>query len=210
MSIGGAGSLSPAWSEIYAYLVRPVAIYIAAMTAVRLMGKRALGQLSLFDLVIMVGIGEIVVLVGLERQVDLVDGLVMLGILGSLEILMSLLVFRWPWFARLVEGQPTVLAREGHLLERNMRREHISLRDLRQELRKEGIDDLADVQEVVLEACGKISVIPRPETEMRRVAAELAEIRRILADLAQRGAGSAEKTGSDESRDTEGNGCGSS
>lgn len=181
--------MSRAWAEIYAYLVRPVAIYFAALTAVRLMGKRALGQLSLFDLVIMVGIGEIVVLVGLERKVSLVDGLVMLGLLGGLEILMSLLTFRWRWFARLIEGEPTVLVRDGRLLRRNLRREHISLRDLHQELRKKGLEGYEDAKEVVLEACGKISVIPREEVSqgMERILSELAAIRRDLRELARRG-----------------------
>lgn len=174
------------WAELSRYLWRPIFIYIAAMFAVRLMGKRALGQLSLFDLVIMVGIGDIVVLVGLERKIGMIDGLIMLGLLGVLEILMSLMTFRWRWFANLIEGRPTPLVKDGRLLEQNMRREHISLRDLEQELRKGGLHSVADAQEVVLEACGKISVVPKPETEesLHRILAELAAIRQDLNSLA--------------------------
>ena len=177
--------MAPAWAEAYTYLLRPVVIYLAALTAVRLMGKRALGQLSLFDLVIMVGIGDIVVLVGLERSVGVIDGLVMLGILGGLEILMSLLTFRWPWFARIVEGQPTVLVRDGDVLKSNMAREHISLRDLNQEIRKQGMDNPAQAKEVVLEACGKVSVIPQEETpaNLDRVLVELSSLRTEIAAL---------------------------
>lgn len=173
------------WAELYAYLIRPVAVYLAALTLVRLMGKRALGQLSLFDLVVMAGIGDIIVVVGLERQVSVANGLVMLGILGGLEILMSLLTFRWPWFARLVEGKPTVLVRDGRPIERNLAREHISPGDLRQELRKEGLNEPSQAAEVVLEACGKVSVIPREDAQPvnERILAELAELRRELGAL---------------------------
>lgn len=187
--------MSAAWREIYSYLIRPVAIYFAALATVRLMGKRALGQLSLFDLVIMVGIGEIVVLVGLERKVGLVDGLFMLGLLGGLEILISALTFRWRWFARLLEGEPTVLVRRGRLLRHNLQREHISLRDLRQELRKKGLKDYREAEEVVLEACGKVSVIPREE-----VSQSLAEIRRELALLREELA----RVGKEEARGADG------
>ena len=187
--------MSRAWAEIYAYLLRPVTIYFAALATVRLMGKRALGQLSLFDLVIMVGIGEIVVLVGLERKVSLVDGLLMLGLLGGLEILISVLTFRWRWFARLLEGEPTVLVREGKLLRHNLRREHISLRDLRQELRKQGLEDYKEAKEVILEACGKVSVIPREEVaeSLANIRAELSLIKEELFRLA----GKQESTGPD-------------
>ncbi|MGE5550208.1 MAG: DUF421 domain-containing protein [Bacteroidota bacterium] len=177
--------MARAWAEVYAYLVRPVAIYLAALSLVRLMGKRALGQLSLFDLVVMAGIGDIIVVVGLERKVPIVDGLVVLGILAGLEILLSLMTFRWRWFARLIEGQPTILVRDGRLEKGNMLREHISLRDLRQELRKQGIDDPHQAKEVVLEACGKVSVIPREETpaDTERILAELSALRRDLTEL---------------------------
>jgi uncharacterized membrane protein YcaP (DUF421 family) len=175
--------MAPIGAEIYAYLLRPLSIYLAALAAVRLMGKRALGQLSLFDLVVMVGIGDIVVLVGLERKVPILDGLVMLGILGGLEILMTLLTFRWPWFARLVEGRPTTLVKDGQLLRGNMLREHISLSDLRQEMRKQGFSEPAEAKEVIMEACGKVSVIPREDLsrDLERVLAEVAALRRDLA-----------------------------
>ncbi|NLG85341.1 MAG: DUF421 domain-containing protein [Firmicutes bacterium] len=186
--------MARAWAVLYAYLLRPVAVYFAALATVRLMGKRALGQLSLFDLVIMVGIGEIVVLVGLERKVSLLDGLLMLGLLGGLEVFLSALAFRWRWFARLLEGEPTVLVHEGRLLRPNLRREHISLRDLRQELRKKGLEDYQEAKEVVLEACGKISVIPREEVaeNLADIRAELGRIREELSRLVRQEGGAPE------------------
>lgn len=180
--------MARAWAEVYVFLVRPVAIYFAALILVRLMGKRALGQLSLFDLVVMAGIGDIIVVVGLEHKVPIVHGLVVLGILTGLEVLLSLLTFRWRWFARLVEGQPTILVRDGQLEKRNMFREHINLNDLRQELRKQGLDDPTQAKEVVLEACGKVSVIPSTEavSGLSQVLAELSAIRKDMADLRAR------------------------
>jgi uncharacterized membrane protein YcaP (DUF421 family) len=147
------------------FLFKPVAIYLAALTAVRFMGKRALGQLSLFDLVIMAGIGDVIVVVGLEQRVSFEKGLVILGLIGGLELFLSVISFRSHFFARLLEGRPTLLIKDGILLEENMAKEHISLADLNQELRKLGVAKVSQASQVVFEACGKFSVILKEETE---------------------------------------------
>ena len=147
------------WLTMVKLVLRPVAIYIAALALVRIMGKRALGQLSLFDLVIMAGIGDVIVVIALERQVPFEKGLFILGLLGGLELFLSMLTYRSPFFARLVEGRPTLLIKDGVLLEPNLAKEHISHSDLRQELRKLGVANVSQVARGILEACGKFSVI---------------------------------------------------
>ena len=84
--------------------VRTVVIYLVALFVVRLMGKRALGTLSLFDFVIMVGIGDIIVMVGVEGSVSLISGISVLVVLGVLELLFSLLTFKSKVAARIWKG----------------------------------------------------------------------------------------------------------
>lgn len=171
------------------FILRTVCIYLVALTVVRLMGKRALGTLSLFDFVIMVGIGDIIVLVGVEGTVTFLRGIQVLAILGVLELLFSTLTYRSPLAARILEGQPTVLVKEGRMIEANMQREHVSLSDLKQELRKHGVARISDVDKAVLEACGKFSVIIKEESEpMSRKETmsefdELQELRREIAEM---------------------------
>jgi uncharacterized membrane protein YcaP (DUF421 family) len=147
------------WLEIGSFSLNMLAIYLAALTVVRIMGKRALGELSLFDFVIMVGIGDVIVVVGLEQQVPLPRGLLILVWLGILEFGLSLLTFRSHFFSRLVEGTPTLLIKDGVLNEDNLAKEHISRADLYQELRKQGVSQVSQVSRAILEACGKFSVI---------------------------------------------------
>lgn len=146
-------------------MLRPIAIYIAALALVRILGKRALGQLSLFDLVIMAGIGDVIVVIALERQIPFEKGLFILGLLGGLELFLSKLTFGSPFFARLLEGKPTLLIKDGVLIEQNLAKEHISRSDLRQELRKLGVANLSQVAQGVLEACGNFSVIMKDEKD---------------------------------------------
>ena len=127
------------------------------------MGKRALGQLSLFDLVIMVGIGDVIIVIALDQKIPFERGIIILGILGGLELTLSKLTYRSRFFARLLEGTPTLLIKDGVPIEDNLAKEHISWQDLKQELRKQGIANLSQVSRGVLEACGKFSVILKEE-----------------------------------------------
>lgn len=164
-----------------------ISIYIVALIIVRFMGKRALGQLGLFDLVIMAGIGDVIIVVGMEQQVSFVKGVIILLVLGGFELLFSMLSYRSKLMANLLEGKPTLLVNDGSMLEKNMAKEHISHSDLRQELRQQGVVKVSQVSKAVLEACGKISVIVKDD-ELEPVANqqlldELAAIRQELAEL---------------------------
>lgn len=170
-------------------VLKPILIYLGALGMVRLVGKRALGELSLFDLVVMAMIGDVITVVGLERTVPLVHGLFFLGILGGMEIVFSLLVFRYPRWARRLEGAPTLLINKGTVNKKNLRQENISINDLRQELRKHGVDRMERVERAYLEANGKFSVIldaslPREVDDPRweKVFSELRLIRQLLEE----------------------------
>jgi uncharacterized membrane protein YcaP (DUF421 family) len=176
------------WREIGSFSLNMLAIYLAALGVVRIMGKRALGELSLFDFVIMIGIGDVIVVVGLEQQVPLSCGLLMLFWLGILEFGLSLLTFHSRFFRRLVEGTPTLLIKDGELIEANLAREHISRADLYQELRKQGVSRIAQVSRAILEACGKLSVILRDDHEEQedrysRLFQEVTALRREIQEL---------------------------
>lgn len=168
-------------------IVKFISIYLVALIIVRLMGKRALGQLSLFDLVIMAGIGDVIIVVGTEQQVSFLKGVLILAVLGGLELFFSTLSYRFKFMAVILEGKPTLLIDNGVLLEDNLAKEHISQFDLRQELRQQGVAKISQVSKAVLEACGKMSVIVK-EDEPASVAneqllEELVIIRRELAEL---------------------------
>lgn len=174
----------------FLYIIcRFVSIYIVALIIVRFMGKRALGQLSLFDLVIMAGIGDVIIVVGLEQQVSFLKGVLILLVLGGLELFLSMLSYRSKTMADLLEGKPTLLVNEGVMLEKNMAKEHISYSDLRQELRQQGVMKISEVSKAVLEACGKISVIAKDNEQQldanQQLLDELAAIRHELAELKQ-------------------------
>lgn len=171
------------WLATARFFLNPIAIYIAALAMVRLMGKRALAELSLFDFVVMAGIGDIIVVVGLEQRVSFEKGLLILGLLGGLELLLSMLAFRFRIFAGLIEGKPTLLVKDGQPIEKNLAREHISQADLRQELRKQGVARISQVSQAVLEACGKFSIILKEDEDSATHLELLMEIKALRREI---------------------------
>lgn len=176
---------------IFLYTIgKLISIYIVALIVVRFMGKRALGQLSLFDLVIMAGIGDLIVVVGMDKQVSFIKGVLIILVLGGFELFFSMLSYRSKLMANLLEGKPTLLVNDGIMIEENMAREHISRSDLSQELRQQGVVKISQVSKAVLEACGKISVIVKEDEELPAANAqlidELVRIRQELTDIKEK------------------------
>lgn len=92
------------------------------------------------------------------------DGLALVSVLVSWNVLIDWLSYRSPWVRRIMEAPPIVLVRNGSLQTRAMRREFITREDILAKLRESGIDKLADVKQMQLETDGQISVIPVDKT----------------------------------------------
>lgn len=147
------------------YLARAIGVYFLALMTVRIMGKRSIGELGAFDFVLMTGIGHIMSAVALERKIPFHDGILVLITIASLEIILAIVAYKSRRFGKLIEGKPRYLIRDGKILKENMKKEKFNLYDLRQELRKMGIDNEKEVEKAIIEACGKFSVILKEKEE---------------------------------------------
>jgi len=148
-------------------VLRMLAIFIMALVVVRLMGNRTVGQFSPFDFVLMVGIGDIVGNVALDRAASLWTGIEALAGLLLLQQFLSWTSLKSKVMRKWFEGKPVVMIENGHILHDNLRSTHFNLDDLRQELHKQGLDmsNLSDVKMARLESSGDFSVIKSRETE---------------------------------------------
>lgn len=140
-------------------LIRSVGVYLFLLVAFRLAGKRQVGQMTAFDLVVLLVISNVVqnALIGNDNSLG---G----GLLGATAILVlnagvAWLTFRYKRVERLVEHTPTVLVKHGQILRDNLRRERLSMAELRAALRRERVISLSDVRYVILEEDGHLSVI---------------------------------------------------
>ena len=147
--------------------LRLIFIFTAALIVVRKMGNRTVGQLSPFDFVLMVGIGDIVATLALETERSLAPGLEALVGLLLLQQLLGWLALKNVILRKWVEGVPIELIENGRILTENFAKTHLNYDDLRQELHKLGMDlsNLKDIKLARLESCGEFTVVRTWATE---------------------------------------------
>ena len=148
-------------------LLHILVLFSVALIVVRLMGNRTVGQLSPFDFVIMVGIGDIIITASMDKGQTLVNGIEALGTLLVLQQLLSYLSLKSTTLRKLFEGTPVTLVLDGKIIQKNFVKTNFNYDDLRQELHRQGMDmtDLHTIQVARLESCGVFSIIKKPEME---------------------------------------------
>src|SRR5919201_119086 len=171
-------------------VVRPVLVYAFLIVALRLFGRRELGQMNPFDLVVLLTLSNTV-----QNAIIGNDNSVLGGVVGAMTLLATnWLVVRYlyvhPALDRKLEGEPAVLVRNGQVLEANLRRELITEDELRAAIRRQGVESLDQVRLALLETSGTISVLakhPTPDEALELALAErLTRIERLLGSLAAR------------------------
>ena len=160
------------YDEIGFVALRMTIIFAIGLIVVRLMGNRAVGQLSPFDFVLMVGIGDIVANVAMEGNQALLPGAEGLVAILLLQQLLSRLSLKNVTLRKWFEGVPVTLIENGKIVKENLIKSNFNYDDLRQELHKEGLDipHIKDIHIARLESSGDFSVILNDDAEplMRR------------------------------------------
>ena len=153
------------WYEI---LLRTFVVYLTVLVLLRLAGKRELGQMTPFDLVVILVIANAVQNAMTGGDNSLIGGILAASTLTIVKIAVGRWGSRVPFFRRLVASEPTLLLRDGKPLQEALDHERIDIEELEMAARQHGIADLKDVTAAVLEEDGSISIIPKDGTKVRR------------------------------------------
>ena len=142
-------------------IIRSLVIYVFLLVMFRIIGKRQVGQMTPFDLIVLLILSNV-----LQNAMIGPDNSILGGLIGATTILaanwmVSRAAFSSKLFERTVEGVPTLLVHQGVPIEANLRHESLSREDLLANLRSQGIFNLSDVRAAVLETSGKVSVLRR-------------------------------------------------
>jgi uncharacterized membrane protein YcaP (DUF421 family) len=156
-------SLPDIGSSLPEVALRTAIVYVFLVVAIRLTGKREVGQMSVLELVVILIISDAVQNSMVGDNTSVWSGLVAVTVLLTLDIVLHSLTGRSRRARRAIEGEPRLLVRDGRVLDRAMRQEGIDIDDIRTAIRAHGVDNLRDVRLAVLETDGSISVIPRPD-----------------------------------------------
>ncbi|MBQ9414710.1 MAG: DUF421 domain-containing protein [Clostridia bacterium] len=140
--------------------LRTIIIYVVLIAAMRIMGRRQLGELQPIELVVTLLISDLASIPIQENGIPLLNGLIPIFILVAAEILLSAWMLKSPGISRLISGNPMVLIHKGHLDQKVLKKLRLSVEDLTEGLRQQNVFDLRDVQTAIAETNGKITVYP--------------------------------------------------
>jgi len=153
--------------SVWDIVLRTAVVYLVVLVGLRLAGKREIGQMTVFDLVVLLLIANAVQNAMVGPDTSLAGGILAALVLLLLNATVARLRLRWPTMRRLVEGAPTLLVLRGQVLADNLRREGLDQETLEAALREHGVADLSAVDMAVLEIDGTISVVPTGGTTRR-------------------------------------------
>jgi uncharacterized membrane protein YcaP (DUF421 family) len=143
-------------------VLRAVIIYVLVFAFTRALGRRELSTLQPFDLILLIVIGDLIQSGVTQNDLSVTGVIMVLCTIGTLEVLTSYLGFRFRRIRPILQGEPIVLVENGKLIERNMRRERLTLDDLAEKARLSEIASIDDIRWAVLETNGDISFIKQP------------------------------------------------
>ncbi|WNR45877.1 DUF421 domain-containing protein [Paenibacillus roseipurpureus] len=151
--------------DILTIFLRTVLIYFVVFLMLRIMGKREIGKLSLFDLVISIMIAEIAVFVLEDSAKPLMSGLVPMATLVLIQVVIAYITLKSRAVRLLFDGKPSVLINKGMIDREEMKKHRYNLDDLMLQLRQNKIMNVADVEFAILEPSGKLSVVEKEVKE---------------------------------------------
>ena len=143
-------------------LVRTLGLYLAVICAVRLMGKRQLGEMDPAELVVTILVSDLAAVPMQDLGIPLFFGLVPIAALVVLEVLLSTLSLKSRLFRRLLNGQPAIIIRKGRLDLEKLRQLRLTTEDLVVALRKQSVTSVEDVKYGVIEPDGTLTVVLYP------------------------------------------------
>jgi uncharacterized membrane protein YcaP (DUF421 family) len=142
-------------------VLRSAAAYAFILLLTRVVGRRELGTLEPFDLILLVVIGDMIQQGVTQSDMSVTGSVLAISTMGVLTVLVSWLNFRFRRLRPVFEGEPLVLVQDGKVLERNLRRERLTVEELASQARLQQIDSLDKVAWAILEKSGQVSFIPK-------------------------------------------------
>src|SRR6478672_6595744 len=131
-------------------VIRAAVIYAFVWLVLRALGKRELGELTAFELVLLFIIGDLVQQSITQDDTSVTAAILAISTIALLIVLQSFSVFRWKGLRPAIEGTPVVLVHDGRIMETPLRRERMTGDDLKEAARAQGIADIADIKIAIL------------------------------------------------------------
>ena len=146
------------WYNVGRTVTLSIVGFAALMVLLRLSGKRTLSKLNAFDFVFVVAVGSVFASTIISKDITLVEGIAALATLIAIQVILAELAMRFSAVERIINGEPTLLLSHGKFIPRALRKERITEEEVRAAIRAKGVKRVEDVDAVILENDGSLSV----------------------------------------------------
>jgi len=167
--------------------MRSAIVYVFAVVALRVAGKRELSQVSTFDLVVLLFFSNILQNAVIGDDNSITGGIVGAATFLGMNYIVVRLIYNHERVDELIEGRSTELIKDGEILWSNLRRELVTVEELMISCHKQGIRDIQEVDQALLEPGGSISVFPKrpyPEEELEtEILGRIAMVEDTLSEI---------------------------
>lgn len=158
---------SEKWSFLLETVVRTCVMFLVVLLYLRILGKRGVKQLSVFELGVIIGLGSAAGDPMFYKDVGLLPGILVFTIVFALYRLITFFINRSDRFEEFLEGKPVCILQDGKLLVNNFKKEPIARDEFYSQLRLHSISHLGQVAEAIIETNGEISVFYYPDEEVK-------------------------------------------
>lgn len=143
-------------------VIRAAAIYLFLMVLFRIAGRRSMSQITTFDFVLLLVVGEATQQALLGDDFSVTNAFIIIAALIGIDIAFSLVKEHWPVTAKLLDGVPMVIVEDGRPIRERMERARVDEGDVMEAARElQGLERFDQIRFAVLEVSGKISIIPK-------------------------------------------------
>ena len=149
------------WAPVIRTLVLGTSSYFSLILLLRISGKRTLSKMNAFDLVVTVAFGSTLASILTSKNVSLTQGVTAMALLITLQLICTYLSVRYRWFQRLIKAHPTLVFFRGQYLDDALKQQRVTEAEVLAAMRENGIANLNEVDAVVIESEGTLSVLKK-------------------------------------------------
>jgi len=140
-------------------VVRAIFVFAFILLLTRVIGKRELSRLQPFDLVLLIILGDALQQGLTQDDYSITSAVLVVGTIAVLQVIVSWLSYRFPRTRAILDGEPIIIVQDGKVIERNLKRERLTVEEIAEQARQHQISHLSDIRFAVLETSGVISFI---------------------------------------------------
>lgn len=159
---------SEEWSFLVESALRTLIMFIVILIGLRLLGKRGIKQLSVFELVVIIGLGSAAGDPMFYKDVGLLPAMIVFAVVVGLHKAVVYLVGKSETFEKMIEGHPVCLIKNGTFSIENFKKEALAADEFFSELRLQGVSQLGQIEEAIVESSGYISIFFYADDEVKK------------------------------------------